>query len=126
MVRKRVATVSRAAMIVLARSQDWLASQCWRFVAHEVRVISSKKEAFQALSIPQNVAWNPLTFRAQEIDESIDCGGKTLVNQRIRLRQFGVAFCGRPKGSKLRDRVPAPFRGKALLEILPSIHSLRS
>jgi hypothetical protein len=29
------------------------------------------------LSIPKNVAWNPLTFRAKEIDESVDRGGKT-------------------------------------------------
>jgi hypothetical protein len=38
----------------------------------------------------KNVAWNPLTFRAREIYESVDLGGKTLVNQRIRLRQFGI------------------------------------
>ena len=59
--------------------------------------MSAKKEALQALSIPQNVVWNPFTFRAKEIDESVDRGGDTLVNQRIRLRQFDVAFCCRPK-----------------------------
>jgi hypothetical protein len=88
--------------------------------------MSAKKEALQALSIPQNVVWNPFTFRAKEIDESVDRGGKTLVNQRIRLGQFGVTCCCRPKGSKLLDGVPALFRGKALLEILPSIRSLSS
>jgi hypothetical protein len=74
-------------------------------VSHEVRVISSKKEALQALSIPKNLAWNRLTFRIRKIHESVDRGGNTLVNQRIRLCQFGVAFCCRPKGSKLLDGV---------------------
>ena len=46
---------------------------------------SGKKEALQALSIPKNVVWNPLTFCGKEIDESVDRGGDTLVNQRIRL-----------------------------------------
>jgi hypothetical protein len=55
-------------MIALPLNRNWLASQSWRFVAHEVRVISSKKEALQALSITKNFVWNPLTFRAQEID----------------------------------------------------------
>jgi hypothetical protein len=92
-------------MIALALSQNWLASQSWRFVAYEVRVISTKKEALQALSIPQNVVWNPFTFRAKEIDESVDRGGDTLVNQRIRLRQFEVTFCYRPKCLKLLDGI---------------------
>jgi hypothetical protein len=67
-------------------------SQSWRFVAYEVRVISAKKDALQALGIPQNVAWSPLTFRFEEIDESVDRGCNTLVNRGIRLRQFGIAF----------------------------------
>jgi hypothetical protein len=46
---------------------------------------SGKKEALQALSVPKNVVWNPLTFCKKEIDESVDRGGDTLVNQRIRL-----------------------------------------
>ncbi|MEA2263214.1 MAG: hypothetical protein QOH35_5310 [Acidobacteriaceae bacterium] len=70
-------------MIALPLSQNWFASHSWRFVAHEVRFISTKKEAFQALSIPKNIAWNPLTFRAKETDESVDRGGTTLVNQKI-------------------------------------------
>ena len=55
-----------------------IASQSWRFVALEVWVISAKKEALQALSVPQNVVWNTLAFRAEEIDESVDRGGDTL------------------------------------------------
>ena len=62
-----------------------IASQSWRFVALEVKVISAKKEALQALRVPKNVVWNPLTFRRKEIDESVDRGGDTLVNQRIPL-----------------------------------------
>ena len=58
-----------------------------------MRVISDEKEALQALSVTKNVVWNPLTFRRKEIDESVDRGGDTLVNQRIRLGQFGIAFC---------------------------------
>jgi hypothetical protein len=56
-----------------------LASQYRRFVAHEVRVISAKKKALQSLSIPKNVTRNPLTFRAEEIGESVDRAGKSLV-----------------------------------------------
>jgi hypothetical protein len=48
---------------------------------HEVRVVSSRKEAFQALSISKNIAWNPLTFCAKEIEESVDRSGNTPVNQ---------------------------------------------
>jgi hypothetical protein len=59
------------------------ASQSWRFVALEVRVIAGKKEALQELSVPKNVAWNPHAFRGKEIDESMDRGGDTLVSQRI-------------------------------------------
>jgi hypothetical protein len=57
-----------SAISALPLSQNCLTSQSWRFVAHEVRVISSKKEALQALSIPKNVAWNPLTFRAKIVE----------------------------------------------------------
>jgi hypothetical protein len=66
-----------------------------------------KKETLQALGVLKNVAWDPLAFRAKEINESVDHGGKILVNQRIRLRQFGVLCCRRPKGSKLFDGVLA-------------------
>jgi hypothetical protein len=105
--QERCGQFSRVASLPL--DQNCSASQSRRFVAHEVRVISSKKEALQTLSIPKNVAGNPLTFRSKEIDESVDRGGKTLVNQRIILRQFGVVCCCRPKGSKLPDGVPALF-----------------
>ena len=107
--RKGAVTFSRVAKPPLPIDQNCLASQSWRFVAPEVRIISLKKEALQTLSISKNLAWNPVTFRAKEIDESVDCGGKTLVKQRIRLGQFGITFCCQPKGSKLLDRVPALF-----------------
>ncbi|MEA2542419.1 MAG: hypothetical protein QOH35_3785 [Acidobacteriaceae bacterium] len=109
MVRKDAGRGSRVLQNRLTTRPELLASQSWRFVAYEVRVISSKKEALQTLSISKNVTWSPLTFRAKEIGESVDYGGKTLVNQRIRLRQFGVACCRRSKGSKLLDGVPALF-----------------
>jgi hypothetical protein len=108
-VRNGAAAFSRVAKSPCQSTQNCLVSQSWRFVAHEVRVISFKKEALQTLSIPKYLAWNPLTFRAKEIDESVDCGGKTLVKQRIRLGQFGVTCCCQPKGSKPLDRVPALF-----------------
>ena len=41
------------------------ASQSWRFVTLEIRVISHKKEALQPLSVPKNVARNSLTFRGK-------------------------------------------------------------
>jgi hypothetical protein len=76
---RKVRSRSRYRKIAFADRPNRLASQCWRFAAHEVRVISFKKEALQTLSISKNLARNPLTFRAKEIDESVDCGGKTLV-----------------------------------------------
>jgi hypothetical protein len=62
-------TILACCMIALALNQNRLASQSWRFVAHEVGVIVTKKEVLQSLSIPKNVACNPLTFRDEEIDE---------------------------------------------------------
>ncbi len=61
------------------------ASQSWRFVTLEVRVISHKKEALQPLSVPKNVAWNSLTFRGKIINEPMNGGGDLLVDQCIRL-----------------------------------------
>ena len=37
-------------------------SQSWRLFALEVGIISCKKEAFQALCVAKNMAWNPLTL----------------------------------------------------------------
>jgi len=71
--------------LLIKHSSARIASQSWRFVALEVRVISAKEEALQALGVAKNVVWDPLTFRGKEIDESVDGGGDTLVNQRIRL-----------------------------------------
>ena len=71
------------------------------FIPLEMRVIFRKKEAFQTFSISKNVAWNALTFRFEEIEKSINSTRDTPMNQRIRPCQFGVAFCDRPKGSKL-------------------------
>jgi hypothetical protein len=81
------------------------ASQSWRFVPIEVGIVSAKEEVLQALRVPQNVAWNPLTLRTKEIDKSVDRGGNTLMNQRIRLHHFCVAFCCQPKSSKLLEGV---------------------
>ena len=61
------------------------ASQSWRFVTLEARVISHKKEALQPLSVPKNVVWNSLAFRGKVIDEPMNGGGDLLVNQCIRL-----------------------------------------
>ena len=63
-----------------------ITSQSWRFVALEKRVIPAKKDALQALSVPKNIGWNPLAFRAKEIDESVDSGGDALMNHSIGLR----------------------------------------
>ncbi len=101
-------------------------SQSWRFIAFEVRVISAKKEAFQALRVAEDMAWNPFTLRAKVVDKSIDCGGNTLVNQRIKLRQFCVVFCCQPKGLKLLEGVLPSFCGKALPEFIPAIPGLGS
>jgi len=47
------------------RIQGWLGGKV------RPRVISTKKEALQALSIPKNVTRNSLTFRAKEIGQSV-------------------------------------------------------
>jgi ArsR family transcriptional regulator len=46
-------------------------SQSWRFLAFEVGIVSCKQEVLEALSIAKNIASNPLTFRVNEIEESI-------------------------------------------------------
>src|SRR5260370_28133335 len=73
-------------IIALPLSENATASQFWRFVALEVRVMSPKNEALQALSIPQNVVWDPLTFRAMEIDQSVHHCRRPLVNQSVTQR----------------------------------------
>src|ERR1039458_6074432 len=40
------------------------------FIPLEMRVISAKKEALQALRISKNVAWDALTFHFEEIEKS--------------------------------------------------------
>jgi hypothetical protein len=70
------------------------------FTPLEMRVVSGKKEALQAF-ISKNVAWNALTFRFEEIEKSINSTRDTPMNQTIRPRQLGVAFCDRPKSSEL-------------------------
>jgi hypothetical protein len=72
-----------------------------------------KKEALQALSISKNVAWDALTFRFEKIEQSINSTRDTPMNQRIRPCQLGVAFCDRPKSSKLLQGIFLLVRGKA-------------
>ena len=71
------------------------------FIPLELRVLSGKKEALQALSISKNVGRNALTFRFEEIEKSVNSTRDTPMNQRIRPSQLGVAFCDRPKISEL-------------------------
>jgi hypothetical protein len=85
-----------------------------------------KKEALQALGISKNVAWNALTFHFEEIEKSINSTRDTPMNQRIRPCQLGVAFCDRPKSSKLLHGIFLLVRGKAFLEIGPALHRLSS
>jgi len=75
------------------------------FIPLEMRVISGKNEALQAFSISKNVAWNSLTFRFEEIENSINGTRDTPMNQRIKPSQLCVAFCDRPKSSELLHRV---------------------
>ena len=53
------------------------------FIPLEMRIISAKKEALQALSIWKNVVWDALTFHFEEIEESINSTRDTPMNQRI-------------------------------------------
>ena len=107
--------VIRFARVNLESRKEWLGNNRSRidrrlrrlslqarwFISLEMRVIPAKKEALQALSVSKNVAWNALTFRFEEIDKSINSTRDTPINQRIRPCQLGVAFCDRPKSSKL-------------------------
>jgi hypothetical protein len=86
-----------------------------------VRVISFKNEALQTLSISKDLAWNPLTFRVKEIDESVDCGGKTLVKQRIRLGQFGVTAQRRQS----RSDAPRAEKQRRLRRVLHLLAGLK-
>jgi len=71
------------------------------FIPLEMRVISAKKEALQALSISKNVPWDALTFPIEEIEKFINCTRDTPMNQRIRPCQLGVALGDCPKSPKL-------------------------
>jgi len=55
-------------------------SQSWGFVSLEVRIITAKKEALQALCIPKNLAWNAFSFYFKEIIEPINRASETPVN----------------------------------------------
>src|SRR5258707_15603509 len=103
-----------------------LSLQARWFIPFEMRVISAKKEALQALSISKNGAWNALTFHLKEIEKSINSSRETPMNHRIRPCQLGVAFCDRPKSSKLLHGIFLFVRGKAFLEIGPELHRLSS
>ena len=59
-------------------------SQSWQLFAFEVGIISRKKEAFQALCVAKNMAWNPLTFSADEFHESVDRGDNALMKQQFK------------------------------------------
>jgi hypothetical protein len=86
---------------VAGQSHGRTSLQARWFIPLEMRVISAKKEALQALRISKNVAWDALTFHFEEVEKSINCTRDTPVNQRIRPCQLGVALCDRPKSSKL-------------------------
>jgi hypothetical protein len=103
-----------------------LGLQARRFITLEIRVISAKEEALQALSISKNIAWNALTFQFEEIEKSINSTRDIPRNQRIRPCQLGVAFCDRPKSSKLLHGIFPLARGKAFLEIDLALHRLSS
>ena len=71
----------------------------------EVRVISAKKETFQALCIPKNVVWNALTLPLEKIGKSVDSASNTSVNQGIGPCQLGVALRNCPKSFELLERI---------------------
>jgi hypothetical protein len=75
------------------------------FIPLEMRVISAKKEALQALRISKNVTWDALTFPFEAIEKFINCPRDTPMNQRIRPCQLGVSLGDRPKNSKLLNGI---------------------
>src|SRR6266550_479263 len=99
-----------------------LSLQARWFIPLEMRVVSAKKEALQALSISKNVTWNALAFHFEEIEKAINSTRDTPMNQRIRSCQLGVAFCDLPKSSKLLHGIFPLVRGKAFLEIDPALY----
>jgi hypothetical protein len=86
---------------VAGQSRGRTSLQARWFIPLEMRVITAKKEALQALRISKNVAWDALTFPFEAIEKFINCTRHTPMNQRIRPCQLGVALGDRPKSPKL-------------------------
>ena len=70
---------------VSGQSHDRPSLQARWFIPLEMRVISAKKEALQALRISKNVAWDALTFPFEAIEKFINCTRDTPMNQRTDL-----------------------------------------
>jgi hypothetical protein len=79
-------------------------SECFsRLLCKMTKSADNSSSVFQFCSDLAILSACPVRFR---------CAAATLLNQRIRLHQFGVALGRRPKGLKLLDRVLPLFGGR--------------
>jgi hypothetical protein len=58
-------------------------SQYWGFIAFEIRIVYHENKTLQSLGIAKHIAWNPLTFQAEEIEKSMERANDVFVKQSI-------------------------------------------
>src|SRR5215472_1684889 len=95
-------------------------SQPWGFIPLEIGIVSAEEQGFQAVSIRDYRARNPLPFDLKELSQSVDRGYNLTVNQRVVFCQLGIAFPGLPEGPELLDGIPAFIR-ESILKIQPPV-----
>jgi hypothetical protein len=95
-----------------------------RFIALEVRVISTEKKALQPLCVSEHISRYAFPFYFKETDKSVYRFRNGTVNERVRLRQFGVALRGVPEDIELALRILLFFRREAFLKLRPVFHHL--
>lgn len=108
---RRNRTALRAGCIHLRRSGDQRAHLCplhesrsksWRFVALEIRVIATEKEALQPLCVPEYIRWYAFTLYFKEIDESVYSCRNGAVNEWISPGQLGRSASRRSRRPRTR------------------------
>jgi hypothetical protein len=60
-------------------------SQPWGFIPFEVGIVSAEEQGFQAVSVRNNRAGNPLSLDREELSQSVDRGRNFSVDQRVVL-----------------------------------------
>src|ERR1035441_4347760 len=98
--------------------------QPWRFVALEVRIVAAEQEALQSVGVAENLSRDAFPLHLEEIGETVDGGDDFCVDQRVGLRQLGVAPCRLEECPEGLGGVLA-LVGKRGLKIDPTAFDLR-